>query len=108
MVDSRNFKPSLSIYSNISKNISFDFYSSTVGSPRTLFTECITNNDLETAASYLLILQNLEPPAIAQNHATLLLGMVSTFKLDVNNKVLVTYILNTNYITKFGIRKKTN
>ena len=47
---------------------------SAVGSPRTLFTECITNNDLETAASYLLILQNLEPPAVAQNHATLLLG----------------------------------
>lgn len=46
---------------------------SAVGSPRTLFTECISNNDLETAASYLLILQNLEPPTIAQNHATLLL-----------------------------------
>ena len=29
--------------------------------------------DLETASSYLLILQNLEPPAVAQNHATLLL-----------------------------------
>jgi hypothetical protein len=35
--------------------------------------ECLTSRDLETASSYLLILQNLEPPAIAQNHATLLL-----------------------------------
>ena len=35
--------------------------------------ECIRTNDLETAASYLLILQNLEPPAVAQNHATILL-----------------------------------
>ena len=50
---------------------------SVVGSPRALFLECLHIGDLETAASYLLILQNLEPPAVAQNHATLLLDAVS-------------------------------
>ena len=35
----------------------------------------------ETASSYLLILQNLEPPAVAQNHATLLLDSA----LDTSN-----------------------
>ncbi len=51
----------------------FCFYFSVVGSPRQLFMECIGSHDLDTAASYLLILQNLEPPAVAQNHATILL-----------------------------------
>ena len=46
---------------------------SAVGSPRALFQECISNNDLETASSYLLILQNLEPPSVSQSHATILL-----------------------------------
>ena len=46
---------------------------SAVGSPRALFQECMNNNDLETAASYLLILQNLEPQSVSQSHATLLL-----------------------------------
>ena len=44
-----------------------------VGSPRQLFMECIGSHDLETAASYLLILQNLEPPSVAQSNATILL-----------------------------------
>ena len=35
--------------------------------------ECMGSHDLETAASYLLILQNLEPPAVAQSNATILL-----------------------------------
>ena len=46
---------------------------SVVGSPRQLFIECMGSHDLETAASYLLILQNLEPPAVAQSNATILL-----------------------------------
>ena len=33
-----------------------------VGSPTSLFDECLNRGDPETAASYLLILQNLEQP----------------------------------------------
>lgn len=44
-----------------------------VGNPRDLFTECLAAGKLETAASYLIILQNLEQPAISKQHATILL-----------------------------------
>ena len=46
------------------------FFSATTESSIVLY---LNFQDLETAASYLLILQNLEPPSVAQNHATLLL-----------------------------------
>lgn len=45
----------------------------TVGNPKDLFEECLINGKLETAASYLIILQNLEKPMASRQHATLLL-----------------------------------
>ncbi|KAL3868474.1 hypothetical protein ACJMK2_041275 [Sinanodonta woodiana] len=46
---------------------------STIGNPKDLFEECLINGRLETAASYLIILQNLEKPMVSRQHATLLL-----------------------------------
>ncbi|GFR17122.1 RAB6A-GEF complex partner protein 1 [Trichonephila clavata] len=46
---------------------------SAVGNPRNLFQACLNHGQLETAASYLIILQNLELSSISQQHATLLL-----------------------------------
>ncbi|RXM97588.1 RAB6A-GEF complex partner protein 1 [Acipenser ruthenus] len=43
-----------------------------VGNPKDLFEECLMAQDLETAASYLIILQNMEVPAVSRQHATLL------------------------------------
>ncbi|KAK1175973.1 RAB6A-GEF complex partner protein 1-like [Acipenser oxyrinchus oxyrinchus] len=43
-----------------------------VGNPKDLFEECLIAQDLETAASYLIILQNMEVPAVSRQHATLL------------------------------------
>ncbi|XP_062868296.1 guanine nucleotide exchange factor subunit RIC1 [Trichomycterus rosablanca] len=43
-----------------------------VGNPKDLFEECIMARDLDTAASYLIILQNMEAPAVSRQHATLL------------------------------------
>ena len=44
-----------------------------VGSPRDLFLECLRQKELNTAASYLIILQSLEPSSVARQHATQLL-----------------------------------
>lgn len=43
------------------------------GKPKELFQQCLSVNQLETAASYLIILQNLEPSAVSRQYATLLL-----------------------------------
>ena len=45
-----------------------------IGNPRDLFEECLENGKLETAASYLIILQNLEKLAVAREDATKLLN----------------------------------
>lgn len=45
----------------------------TAGKPKELFQQCLSAKLLETAASYLIILQNLEPSAISRQYATLLL-----------------------------------
>ena len=45
-----------------------------VGNPRDLFEECLDGNKLETAASYLIILQNLEKLTVAREDATRLLN----------------------------------
>jgi len=43
-----------------------------VGSAKELFNECLEKGELNTAASYLIILQSLEPALAAKQHATLL------------------------------------
>lgn len=46
---------------------------SKVGNPTDLFEECLESGRLKTAASYLIILQNLEKPSVSRQHATQLL-----------------------------------
>uniref|UniRef100_UPI00358EB2C5 guanine nucleotide exchange factor subunit RIC1 isoform X2 n=1 Tax=Myxine glutinosa TaxID=7769 RepID=UPI00358EB2C5 len=50
----------------------WDYLFAAVGSPKELFEESLLARDLETAASYLIILQNMEAPAASRQHATLL------------------------------------
>eukprot|EP00795_Rhopilema_esculentum_P004641 gene4641-20920_t len=46
---------------------------SVVGNPIDLFKECCDSQKLETAASYLIIIQSLEHHSVSRQHATLLL-----------------------------------
>ncbi|PSN48149.1 hypothetical protein C0J52_08719 [Blattella germanica] len=46
---------------------------SAAGKPKDLFQECLARKQLDTAASYLIILQNLEPSTVSRQYATLLL-----------------------------------
>ncbi|KAJ8679952.1 hypothetical protein QAD02_015739 [Eretmocerus hayati] len=46
---------------------------SVVGPPKKLLQTCLENQELDTAASYLLILQNMEPSSVSKQYATLLL-----------------------------------
>ncbi|KAL1501674.1 hypothetical protein ABEB36_006962 [Hypothenemus hampei] len=47
---------------------------SAAGKPKDLFQECMAKNQLDTAASYLIILQNLETSSVSRQYATLLLN----------------------------------
>lgn len=47
-------------------------YSAAVN-PRQLFTRCLELKQLDLAASYLIILQNMEPVSVSRQHATVLL-----------------------------------
>ena len=81
---------------------------SVVGSPRQLFMECIGSHDLETAASYLLILQNLEPPAVAQSHATILLdAALDRCSWDLAKELVLSFLLTQNIsLTTFFFNKQ--
>lgn len=46
---------------------------SAAGKPKDLFQECMAKRQLDTAASYLIILQNLETSLVSRQYATLLL-----------------------------------
>lgn len=46
---------------------------SSAGKPKELFQKCMAARQLQTAASYLIILQNLEPSSVSRQYATLLL-----------------------------------
>ncbi|XP_067001739.2 guanine nucleotide exchange factor subunit Rich [Anabrus simplex] len=46
---------------------------SAAGKPKDLFQECLEKKQLDTAGSYLIILQNLEPSSVSRQYATLLL-----------------------------------
>lgn len=43
------------------------------GKPKELLQQCLARRQLETAASYLIILQNLEPSSVSRQYATILL-----------------------------------
>ncbi|XP_066249588.1 guanine nucleotide exchange factor subunit Rich isoform X2 [Euwallacea similis] len=47
---------------------------SAAGKPKDLFQECMAKSQLDTAASYLIILQNLETSSVSRQYATLLLN----------------------------------
>ncbi|KAJ8983588.1 hypothetical protein NQ317_019441 [Molorchus minor] len=47
---------------------------SAAGKPKDLFQECMAKGQLDTAASYLIILQNLETSSVSRQYATLLLN----------------------------------
>ncbi|XP_067612874.1 guanine nucleotide exchange factor subunit Rich [Eurosta solidaginis] len=48
---------------------------SIAGKPKDLFQQCLQSEELDTAASFLIILQNLEPSIISKQYATLLLDI---------------------------------
>uniref|UniRef100_H2Y572 Protein RIC1 homolog n=1 Tax=Ciona savignyi TaxID=51511 RepID=H2Y572_CIOSA len=48
----------------------WEYLFNSVGSPRELFEECLATEQLTTAASYLIILQNLEQLSVARQDAT--------------------------------------
>lgn len=47
---------------------------SATGNPKDIFESCLMSGDLDTAAAYLIILQNMEASALSKKHAILLLN----------------------------------
>ncbi|XP_014243624.1 guanine nucleotide exchange factor subunit Rich [Cimex lectularius] len=62
---------------------------SVAGKPTQLFQQCLSKNLLETAASYLIILQNLESSAISRQYATMLLdSTLSNCKWELSKELV--------------------
>jgi hypothetical protein len=67
----------------------WDHLFSIVGNPKDLFEECLMCGQLKSAASYLIVLQNLEKPFVARQHAKLLLeAALEKFEWNVVRELL--------------------
>lgn len=62
---------------------------SVAGKPTVLFQKCLSSNLLETAASYLIILQNLESSSVSRQFATMLLdSTLSSSKWELSKELV--------------------
>lgn len=70
---------------------------SIVGSPKDLFQQCISEGQLETAASYIIVLQNLEKPEVATKCASRLLQAARIAGCWTTVKELKRFLRATNH-----------